>query len=329
MPNITKQNNKYKDLMKIPSFIVKIFFKFGLTEIQSIGNIYGTVLAVFVTIMRSFSSSIIHGLPKIPSIEILFIESIFAFLILILFTLKDLKKIVKTRAPRLQLLKAIANLIGTFLMFESLKNLNLAVSSVLSLSSIFFGVVGSFFVFSEKPKIGIIFSIFLTCFGVFFISDLNVGHLSYKFLYPISAAFFFSLSTMFSKEIALFDSLKTSLFFTFLFQIIFTFYPAYKIWESVNFNDAVFIFATAAIILLSLALSLQSDTFSALAFSAPFKCIRVVFAAMFGYMFFDENISLLSFIGIVLIIFSYLLLCKNNKEITSYYIQKRGKKALE
>ncbi|MDR0632922.1 MAG: hypothetical protein LBF84_02175 [Holosporales bacterium] len=81
-------------------------------------------------------------------------------------------------------------------------------------------------------------------------------------------------------------------------------------------------------VLISLAFSIQSETFSAAAFSAPFKCLRIFFSAVLGFLFFSEKISFVHLVGIMSIVCSYVFICKNCGKTTSYYIQKKGRRAL-
>ncbi|MDR3285379.1 MAG: DMT family transporter [Holosporales bacterium] len=316
--------------MKIPQFVVSILGYFRYTELQAIGNIYGAVLTFFVNIIRSIGSSVIHSLPKnISSIQSLFIESAFAFLFLFLFFLKDIKSIVLTKKPILQILKSCCNITGTYFLFEGIRSLPLVIYSVLSLFSIFFAAIGAFLFFLEKPSKSIIFSIFLSIFGVVFITKFKIQNFSISLLFPIISAFFFSLGTLLSKKIAIFDSLRTSLFWCFLLQIIFLAIPVNSVWQPVNFDTLFKLSITSLSILVAMALAIQAESFSAIAFCAPFKTLRVLFSALLGLLFFNEVIQLHTLIGIFCIIISYIFVCKSSKEIISYYVRKMGKEAIK
>lgn len=319
---ITQKRNK---LMKIPSSVVKACNLLGCKKLQSIGNFYGAFLAVFVMLIRTSASSIVHHMPKnINSIEILFIESFFGLIILSIVFAGNLNEIIRTKKPFLQLLKSIANILGTVCLFQALKYLPLGLSSTLSLSSTIFGIIGSLILFSEKPNLGIIISVILSLVGFGFISGVVVKEYSFSLLYPLVAAFFFSISTLISKEIALFDSLKTSLFCLFLYQTILTAFPAYLVFEPISFTIFVNIFLISCILLLSIPLTLQSESFAALAFLAPFKSLRVFCSSLFGFVLFQEKLPSKVFWGVICIIFSYVLIMRNNSQISSYYIKKKG-----
>jgi threonine/homoserine efflux transporter RhtA len=57
--------------------------------------------------------------------------------------------------------------------------------------------------------------------------------------------------------------------------------------------------------------------------------LRILFSAVLGLLFFNETISLLHFVGIISIVCSYVFICKNCGKTASYYIQKKGKQALQ
>lgn len=322
-------NRPKTDLMQIPSLFIRIMNHLNYTSPQTIGNIYGALLSLFIMLIRTGGSSVIHSLPKsLHSIQILWIESSLIFVFLCLFFNRTLFTIIVTQKFWLQIAKAACNITGTFCLFEALKRLPLAISSTLSLSSILFSVIGSFLFFSEKLNMAIFIGILFAINGFILISGCEWSHFSMALCFPIIAAFFFSLSTLISKEIALFDSLKTSVFWLFFIQTIFTAIPSYIVWTPITYAEISRIAVTATILLLSIPLTLQSESFSAIAFLAPFKCTRILFSSFFGWLFFHETLSKYSWLGISLIVLSHIILWKNHGRIASYYIHKKGEQAL-
>jgi drug/metabolite transporter (DMT)-like permease len=283
----------------------------------------------------------------INSIQLLFIESTFALAILFVFSffisesnsfiiptkkqhndgqpkfsggISKIKRIVYTRKPVLQLAKGIANTAGTLFLFNSLKSLPLVVGSALSLSSIIFSVIGAAVFFAEKPKKEVWLATSLSLVGIMCLS--HAFEFSWALLYPIAASLCFSVGTLVSKELALFDSLLTSLFWILFLQIIFT--APFIYFSSPFFSsiDTFMLFITSVCIYAAFICGLQAEGFSALAITAPFKTIRVLFAALFGFIFFEEQISSKVFIGILCIVASYIFAYKNTHKTKSYFVRK-------
>jgi drug/metabolite transporter (DMT)-like permease len=326
MPKKTYNTDK---LMKIPKCVVLIFEKFNCSDVGAIGNLYGALLILLATMIKVFSSTIVHSFPKkIPSMQILFVESAFAIFFICAFNIKSLKNMVKTEKLSLQIFKAICNTLGTICLFEGLKRFSLVVNSTLSLFSTFFSVLGAYIFFSETMNRSIAAALFFYFTGVIFLSKFD-SQISPMFLFfPIVAAFLFSVSSLISKKIALFDSLKTSLFWVFFLQTLFTVGPSIIVWQYINLLNVFYIFIIAVSVFLALALALQAENFSALAFSAPFKSIRVLFSALIGMFFFGEKVSFILLVGIFCIIFSYIFLCKNCRKTTPYCVMKIGENIL-
>lgn len=311
-------------LMKIPTSIISLFSRFNRRDLGTIGNIYGGSLIICVMIMRTIASTIVHSL-SLNCLQILFFESIGALLIIGILWGKQLRIIIKTQKPFLQSAKAISNIIGTYFLFKGLQSLPLAINSVLSLSSTFFGVIGAFLFFMEKPSLNIIFSLILSVFGFILISGFLWNKWTLFLLYPLISALCFSISTLISKRIALFDSVKTSLLWLFLLESIITVIPCALTWSHLLVRDYIRVLCLALLILASIPLTLKAESFASIAFLAPFKCTRVLCSAFFGWLFFSETLSPSMWLGVIAILFSYFILLRNSHRVPSYYILQKGK----
>jgi drug/metabolite transporter (DMT)-like permease len=316
-------------LMMLPSFFVSFLKYFGCIKLESIGNIYGGCLVIFVSLLRTTSSSLIHGFPKtFPSLQLIFIESLFGLSFFILFFRKKTLELFKTRAFFLQFVKALTNICGTFFLFEGLRHLPLAISSLLSLSSIFFGILGAFLFFSEKPAPLLLFSLFLSLSGFSFLFHGSGGIFSWSSLYPIGAAACFSLSTLVSKKIALSDSLATSLLYIFSLQSVVTALPCFWSWQPMAIGHFEALAFTALVLALSVPLTLQAESFASIAFLMPFKPLRIVWALLLGWAFHQETLHIYDLCGGACVIASSSLALMNSSRTPSFYFRRRGRALL-
>jgi drug/metabolite transporter (DMT)-like permease len=325
-PENSSPRSHSNNLMKVPIAVVRLFMKLGFADIQSLGNVYGVCIASLGVLIRSIAASIIHYFPQnVTSVQLLFMQSVFALLMISFARRKSFKSLIKVKRFDLQLIHVCCSTTGTLLLFESLKRLPLMIGSVLSLSSIFFSVMGSFLFFSEKPTRRVVIAIMLSCAGLLWMSGANFGQFSWTLLLPMAASFFISCGVLMTKEIAIHDSLSTALFYTFLLQTTFLSIPGFLVWQGISLGQVFILGITAMCIFAGKACALQADSFSAVAFTAPFKTIKVVFSALIGLVFFKETISLRSFLSSCCIIVSYLLAYKDRGKVSSYYIKKGNK----
>lgn len=311
--------------MQIPPFFIRWVTRTHSVPMQTIGNLYGGALVLLITLLNTSSSSLVHGMPRgYHSFQLLFIEYIFCWGMFCLLFARSLKEIVRTRKPHLQCLRVVCNILGTFFLFEALKRLPLAINSALSLFSIVLSVLGSSLIFREKPNRMIIIGLAFALVGFLCLSRFHCSFSNALYL-PILAAMAFSTASLTAKKLALFDSLHTLVFWQFTLQVILCGILCVFVWKPVSAELIWRMGGTALIIFTSIPLTLQAESFAAMAFLAPFKCLRILFSTVFGWLFFSEKLAPYDWIGIACILLAHLVLVRQRNNITSYYIRSQKK----
>lgn len=311
-------------LMHIPAGFARYVTRHGEKSIGAIGNLYGAALVVLVMVLRTGASAVIHGLPRsIGSLQLLFLESVFALFFLCgFFCVRCQFSLMRSRVPGLQCAAALCNVVGTWFLFEALKRLPLAISSALSLVSLTITVLGSCVLFGEKPSRGIVRGLVFTAFGIVGLTYSLVQPAGAVF-FPVAAACCFACASLVAKRIAVSDPLLTSVWWRFVWQVAFTALPTLFYWRPISFSSYAAVGATGLVVLISIPLTLQAESFAAMAFLAPFKCLRILCAAVWGSVFFGETLTLAELGGMACMVAAYYLLFKNRGSMRSYFLTAR------
>ena len=195
--------------------------------------------------------------------------------------------------------------------YQSLMFLTLAQASTIGFTKVFFTCLISFFIFAEKLNLKLIVLIFFGFFGIVLISkpgqiEIHSGLYMALFSAICVSGGIISISYLSKKEETLTILFYHSLFSTIIFFSIF--------YSKISFQSFDLI-GSYFLITLTALLGQYFNTESYKHFETKNVVIlsysRIIFSTMFGFMFFNEQIDIMSLLGI-------LVVC-----LTSFLIQKR------
>ena len=249
------------------------------------------------------------------SIEnIVFFRSFFGALILfflILFSRKKIFTFLSTQNLKIHVIRCVCGVSAMYFGYKSLLYLTLAQASTIGFTKVFFTCLVSSFIFSEKLNLKTFFLIFLGFLGIVLITNPD-QIISQKGLYmALFSSVCVSGGIVSISYLSKRDKTSTILFYhSIMSSIIFLIVFKNKISIELNFLLFDYFLITVA------ALSGQyfntesykeSETKNVVILSYT----RIIFSAIFGFLFFDEQISLLNLLGVLIVI------------ITSFIIQKK------
>ncbi len=231
-------------------------------------------------------------------------------LFLIFISKEKLNDLMKTKNFKIHFLRSIFGILAMYFGYKSLMYLSLAQASTIGFTKVFFTCIVSTFVFSEKFNLKTFFLIILGFTGIFLITNPNQIDSSLGLYMSIFSAIcvsggIISISYLSKKEktkkILLYHSLISSLIFFVVFKD--------KISFELNqiFLNYLFLTITA---LLGQYFNTESYRNAKTKNVVILSYSRIVFSAIFGFLFFDEQISIFNILGIVTIILSSFLVQK-------------------
>jgi len=249
------------------------------------------------------------------SIEnLVFYRSFFGVLILLVTILLNQKRVFYLINPgniKIHIFRCICGVSAMYFGYQSLMFLSLAQASTIGFTKVFFTCLISSLIFSEKLNFKLIVIIFLGFLGIVLISKPGQIEIHSGLYMALFSAFCVSGGIISISYLSKREETITILFYHSLFSTIIFFSVFYgKIsFQSFDLIGSYFLITLTAL------LGQYFNTESYKNFETKNVVIlsysRIIFSTMFGFMFFNEQLDVISLLGI-------LVVC-----LTSFLIQKK------
>ena len=233
--------------------------------------------------------------------------SFFVFFFIVIFKEKKFLKKFKKKNIKIHALRSICGIFAMYFGYKSLEFISLSQASTIGFTKVFFTSLLAVFIFKERFHTSNIFFIFLGFLGVYLITDpTNLKNTFGISLSLLSALFvsggILSISYLSKKEetlkILFYNSIISSIiFFTVFFEQI-NFFPIQ------HFLKLMALTITA---ILGQYFNTESYKYFKTSKVVLMSYSRILFATLFGFFFLDESINLTSFIGIIFVIITTLI----------------------
>ena len=214
----------------------------------------------------------------------------------------------KTNRPLLHFKRCLAGLIAIVAIFIALRKLPLATVVSISFAAPIFTTILSIFFLKEKVGLYRWLAVFVGFIGIVIISEPGFSSLNLYYIYPIIFCLGLSYVAIAIRQLSSTEPVwLIGLYFSFSIMII-SFFSFYQGWILPNLKD-LFLLSMVGILggLANLWLT-QSYKFSEVSLVTPLKYLALVFAIIFGYLFWDEIPTIKTLIGSMLVIFSSIII---------------------
>jgi len=266
----------------------------------------GVWFMLFATMFFSIMNVAVKLLPHIPAVEIVFFRSVVS-LVLSLGILKASKIRIWGKNKAILILRGASGSLSLILYFRLIQDIPLAsATTILFLSPVFASILGIFFVKEEVRPIQWIF--FLVSFlGIVMVKgfDTRIGLI--YLLMGFSSSFFSGIAFNCIRKLNTSEHPLVIIFYFPLITLPFTGIWSYFNWVTPEGWDwfillLVGVFTQIAQYFMTRAF--QNEEISKV---ASLRYLGIVYALIFGYIFFDEDFSLMVYLGMLLTIFGVVL----------------------
>ena len=239
--------------------------------------------------------------------NIVFYRSFFGSIMLFLLILLGKEKISSlfiSNNLKIHFLRATFGILAMYFGYNALKYLSLAQASTIGFSKVFFTCIISSVIFSEKLNFKIFFLIFFGLLGIFLITNpdqLNSQTGLYMSLFSalcVSGGII-SISYLSKREETRIILFYHSLISTVIFFILFL--------KKINFEinqNLVNLFILTITALIGQYFNTESYKESETKNIVILSYTRIIFSVIFGYIFFEANLTSLNILGIIVVIIS-------------------------
>jgi len=215
----------------------------------------------------------------------------------------------KTNRVFLHFKRCFAGLIAIVAIFIALRNLPLATVVSVTFAAPIFTTIFSIFFLNEKVGIYRWMAVLVGFVGIIIISEPGYSSLNIYYLYPIIFCLGLSYVAIAIRQLSSTEPVwLIGLFFSISILIISFFSLFEQVWILPNLKD-LFLLSMIGILggLANLWLT-QSYKFSEVSLVTPLKYLALVFAIIFGYLFWDEIPSIKTLVGSSLVVFSSIII---------------------
>ncbi|CUH62421.1 carboxylate/amino acid/amine transporter [Thalassovita gelatinovora] len=224
--------------------------------------------------------------------------------LVLLIVLPRLGAVARTRYPFLQLARSVFLMFGTGFFFFGIANIGLAEATAIMDTNPVIITLGAALFLGEKIGPRRAFGIAVALIGALIIIRPGSGVFSPYALFPLAAAFSYSAYNIVTRYVGLNEDPWTSLLYTAMFgAIIFScIIPFY--WQPVDLTSALLMIMLAIFGTLSQLLLIRALSIGEAGMLAPFAYVGLLFATLWGMIFFDEYPDFWTVIGALVIVLS-------------------------
>ena len=256
-----------------------------------------------------------------PVGEVLFFRGLFGMItIFFLIPREKYSNFYKTNRPMLHFKRCIAGLIAIVAIFIALRNLPLATVVSISFAAPIFTTILSIFFLSEKVGLYRWLAVIVGFIGILIISQPGFTSFNIYYIYPIIFCLGLSYVAIAIKKLSSTEPVwLIGFYFSFSIMII-SFFTFHQGWIIPNLLD-LFLLSMVGILggLANLWLT-QSYKYSDVSLVTPIKYLALVFAILFGYIFWEEIPTIKTLMGAFLVIMSSVIIFRreiyHNKQVS-------------
>lgn len=261
---------------------------------------------VMATFFFSLMNVAVKLLPHIPAVEIVFFRSLISLVLSFGFLKKDNIPIWGSN-KKLLILRGAAGSMSLILYYTLIQEIPLAsATTILFLSPVFATILGIFFVKeSVKPLQWLFFLISFVGIVIIKGFDPRIGmiYLAMGF----SASFFSGLAFNCIRKL---NTSEHPLVIVFYFPIVTL--PITGVWSYFNWiqpegMDWIILLAVGVLTQIAQYLMTRSFQTEEISKVASLRYLGIIYALLFGYLFFDEDFNYLVYLGMALTVFGVVL----------------------
>ena len=241
-----------------------------------------------------------------PILQLVWVRYALQTLLTFALIWRYLPQVLHTRHPVLQVIRSLFLFGGTFCFFTGFSKIELAAATAILQTGPLFVAVGAHFVLGERLGLQRILGVVLGLIGTLIIIRPGTDVFSIYSLYPLAGSIGLSGYMITTRFLSRDEDVWTSFFYTTLFGAIAASAVVPFLWHPPSFSDlpgfaAIGILGTAGQYMFIRAIFSAEATVI-----APFTYVSLLFATLYGMLFFNEFPSLWTALGAAIVVASGL-----------------------
>ena len=263
------------------------------------------LLAIGATFFGSFMGACVKLLSDdLHPVIICFYRCLMGLIIITPFIIKNNFQALQTDNMRLQILRALINIISMICWFTAIGMMHLEKATALGFTTPLFTTVLAVIVLGEVIRFHRTAALLLGFIGILII--IRPGYMPFEFgtILMLIASFSFSFVLIFVKKLSATDSSLTIIFYHLLYMTPAFFILSLFYWQSISFNQLVIFSLMGSSGLLSHWCLAQAFKMSDTTFVMPLQFTKLIWASLIGLFIFSEQPDIWTWVGGVIIFIS-------------------------
>ena len=263
------------------------------------------LLAIGATLFGSFMGAGVKLLSDdLHPIIICFYRCLMGLIIITPFVARNNFKALQTDNMRLQIFRALINIISMICWFSAIGMMHFEKATALGFTTPLFTTILAVLILGEVIRFHRTAALLLGFIGILII--IRPGYMPFEFgtILMLIASFSFSFVLIFVKKLSATDSSLTIIFYHLLYMTPAFFILSFFYWENINFNQLIIFILMGAAGLLSHWCLAQAFKMSDTTFVMPLQFTKLIWASLIGLFIFSEQPDIWTWVGGVIIFIS-------------------------
>ena len=263
------------------------------------------LLAIGATLFGSFMGAGVKLLSnELHPIIICFYRCLMGLIIITPFVARNNFRALQTDNMRLQILRALINIISMICWFTAIGMMHLEKATALGFTTPLFTTVLAVIVLGEVIRFHRTAALLLGFVGILII--IRPGYMPFEFgtILMLIASFSFSFVLIFVKKLSATDSSLTIIFYHLLYMTPAFFILSLFYWQSISLDQLIIFSLMGTSGLLSHWCLAQAFKMSDTTFVMPLQFTKLIWASLIGLFIFSEQPDIWTWIGGVIIFIS-------------------------
>ena len=263
------------------------------------------LLAIAATLFGSFMGAGVKLLSDdLHPIIICFYRCLMGLIIITPFVAKNNFQALQTDNMRLQIFRALINIISMICWFSAIGMMHFEKATALGFTTPLFTTVLAVLILGEVIRFHRTAALLLGFVGILII--IRPGYMPFEFgtILMLIASFSFSFVLIFVKKLSATDSSLTIIFYHLLYMTPAFFILSLFYWENISLNQLIIFSLMGASGLLSHWCLAQAFKMSDTTFVMPLQFTKLIWASLIGLFIFSEQPDIWTWVGGVIIFIS-------------------------
>ncbi len=263
----------------------------------TLSGVFGTVMSVVIKLLGS----------RIPTAEVAFIRSVFAFMWIAPFVFAAGLAVLRTAYPWWHVIRGVAGSLSLLGSYYALIHLPIADATAYGFTRALFLVVLAALLLGEPFRTSRIVATVLG-FGGTLIMLRPHGGIEFAALIALGAALSTAFSVTSIKKLMRTEAPVTVIFYFSLTSMVFTAIPAIPVWVMPHGDEILLLVVAGALGTANQALIVRAYRSADATVIAPFEYLQLLWAAGLGFLIFSDVPGIYTWLGAAVIVAANLML---------------------